>query len=107
MTSIRFAIQVTGFCHSDDGPGYHNREAPNKHNKLCDSRSAWDVMLETDDFIDDNNPPIEEDFDTTPTFRLVQARDRRVALVLDVSGSMGVSIHSKQLKGAPRCSKTR
>ncbi|XP_041457892.1 calcium-activated chloride channel regulator 1-like isoform X1 [Lytechinus variegatus] len=85
----QFLDSVIGYCDSNDGPHFHNREAQNKHNKLCDGRSAWDVMLETEDFLEGNNPPIEEDIDTTPTFRLVQARERRVALVLDVSGSMG------------------
>nr|XP_054752473.1 calcium-activated chloride channel regulator 1-like [Lytechinus pictus] len=85
----QFLDSVIGYCDSNDGPHFHNREAQNKHNNLCDGRSAWDVMLETEDFLEGNNPPIEEDIDTTPTFRLVQARERRVVLVLDVSGSMG------------------
>ncbi|XP_071510784.1 calcium-activated chloride channel regulator 1-like [Diadema antillarum] len=97
----QFLESVTDYCHSNpELPGYHNREAPNKHNNLCSSRSAWDVMLETDDFARENNPPFEEDIDTTPTFRLVQASTRRVALVLDVSGSMGTNDRLAKLNQA-------
>ncbi|XP_030840794.1 calcium-activated chloride channel regulator 1-like [Strongylocentrotus purpuratus] len=43
---------IVNFCDDDsDDPGnLHNREAPNKHNRLCNSRSAWEVMREHDDF---------------------------------------------------------
>ena len=45
-------LQVVNFCDNDvtDPHNLHNREAPNKHNRLCDSRSAWEVMREHEDF---------------------------------------------------------
>ena len=36
----------------------------------------------------DNNPPAAGNVDTTPTFRIVQARPVRYVLILDTSGSM-------------------
>ncbi|XP_033120336.1 calcium-activated chloride channel regulator 1-like [Anneissia japonica] len=86
----QFIDTVNTFCHSDpsDPPGYHDVEAPHKHNTLCNYKSSWDVMLESADFKNGNNPPLQGDVDTTPTFRIVQPTDRRVVLVLDTSGSM-------------------
>ncbi|XP_033120350.1 calcium-activated chloride channel regulator 1-like [Anneissia japonica] len=86
----QFIETVNTFCHSDpsDPLGYHDVEAPHKHNILCNYKSSWDVMLESSDFKDGNNPPLASDTDTTPTFRIVQPTDRRVVLVLDTSGSM-------------------
>ena len=44
-------LQVTKFCDNDrsDRANLHNKEAPNKHNRLCDYRSAWEVMRTTAD----------------------------------------------------------
>ncbi|XP_077990541.1 calcium-activated chloride channel regulator 1-like [Glandiceps talaboti] len=81
---------VTTFCHSrsdGDPKTKHNRLAINKQNNECSYQSAWDVMLNHDDFVEGANPPREE-LDTTPSFRVVQEVDLRVVLVLDKSGSM-------------------
>ncbi|XP_071961369.1 calcium-activated chloride channel regulator 4-like [Antedon mediterranea] len=87
----QFLDSVKTFCNSDrsDPLTLHDVEAPHKHNIMCQSKSCWDVMLETDDFKNNNNPPIAGDTDTTPNFRIVQPGDRRIVLVLDTSGSMG------------------
>ena len=51
-TFILVALQIVNFCDNDtsDPSNLHNREAPNKHNRLCDSMSAWEVMREHEDF---------------------------------------------------------
>jgi calcium-activated chloride channel regulator 4 len=42
------------FCDKDDETvpeeERHNRVAPNAQNKLCDGKSAWEVMREHEDF---------------------------------------------------------
>ncbi|NXT77474.1 CLCA1 regulator, partial [Zapornia atra] len=65
----------------------HNIEAPNMQNRICNHKSTWEVIMESDDFrnsavVNASVPPSET------TFRSLQAQDRAVALVLDVSGSM-------------------
>ncbi|XP_006812944.1 calcium-activated chloride channel regulator 4-like [Saccoglossus kowalevskii] len=61
--------------------------APNQQNIKCFQRSAWDVMSQSPDFIDGNNPP-RHVLDTTPDFIIVKSSPLRIVLVLDVSGSM-------------------
>lgn len=58
-------------------------------NKICNYKSTWEVIMESDDFrnsavLNASVPPSET------TFTLLQTQDRAVALVLDVSGSMSV-----------------
>ncbi|XP_077986132.1 calcium-activated chloride channel regulator 4A-like [Glandiceps talaboti] len=81
---------VIGFCHNDpekDQDSKHNRMARNKQNKNCCYKSAWEVMLNTPDFINGSNPARDIE-DRTPSFRVVQEKSLRIVLVLDVSGSM-------------------
>ncbi|XP_070557748.1 calcium-activated chloride channel regulator 4-like [Ptychodera flava] len=81
---------VSEFCHSDPSKpasSRHNRLARNKQNKNCCYSSAWEVMLGTPDFFNGSNTAREVE-DTAPSFRVVQERDLRIVLVLDVSGSM-------------------
>ncbi|XP_018411396.1 PREDICTED: epithelial chloride channel protein-like [Nanorana parkeri] len=73
---------VTAFC---DGTN-HNAEAPNLQNRMCNYRSTWDVIKSSTDII--STPPATATI-PVPTFSLLQASDRVVTLVLDVSGSMG------------------
>ncbi|XP_033120354.1 calcium-activated chloride channel regulator 1-like isoform X2 [Anneissia japonica] len=98
----QFIDSVYTYCHSDssDPLGYHNVEAPHKHNIMCSSKSSWDVMLESDDFKNNANPPIEGKVDTKPIFRIIQARERRVVLVLDTSDSMRGERLEKLLQSA-------
>ncbi|XP_072023459.1 calcium-activated chloride channel regulator 1-like [Amphiura filiformis] len=90
MYGRQYYDQITQFCdgNSFDETNFHNSEAPNKHNRLCETKSAWEVMRGTSDFENENNPPTDGDADTRPDFILVQHTDIRVVLVLDVSGSM-------------------
>ncbi|XP_030839840.1 calcium-activated chloride channel regulator 1 isoform X2 [Strongylocentrotus purpuratus] len=89
--------QIQHFCDNDksDPDNLHNREAPNKHNRLCNSRSAWEVMREHEDFKDNISPPLDlSDADILPSFTLAQARIRdecRIVIVIDTSGSMDTS----------------
>ncbi|XP_062436932.1 calcium-activated chloride channel regulator 1-like [Rhea pennata] len=74
---------VVGFCDKNT----HNAEAPNMQNKICNYKSTWEVIMESDDFqnssvINSPRPPVE------PTFKLLQTQDRALCLVLDISGSM-------------------
>ncbi|XP_008057657.1 epithelial chloride channel protein-like [Carlito syrichta] len=74
---------VTEFCTAET----HNKEAPNLHNKMCDRKSTWDVIMGSDDFrnvspMTGRNPPPH------PTFSLLRSKPRVVCLVLDKSGSM-------------------
>ncbi|XP_077980969.1 calcium-activated chloride channel regulator 1-like [Glandiceps talaboti] len=88
----QYLDSVNSWCHSntDDPNGLHNREAPNKQNTLCGGKSTLDIILSTEDFNKDANLPIDDNVvvNTIPNFKLVQRRERRVAFVLDVSGSM-------------------
>ncbi|XP_077309103.1 calcium-activated chloride channel regulator 1-like [Lithobates pipiens] len=72
---------VTAFCDSTN----HNAEAPNLQNRMCNYHSTWDVIKNSSDILStpQTTTPIPE-----PTFSLLQASDRVVTLVLDVSGSM-------------------
>lgn len=84
-TSIMFMQSITSavkFCNEES----HNREAPSPQNKMCESRSTWEVISNSEDF--KNTTPMEES-PPSPVFSLLRIRDRIVCLVLDKSGSMG------------------
>ncbi|XP_059841206.1 calcium-activated chloride channel regulator 1-like [Hypanus sabinus] len=63
----------------------HNTEAPNMQNSMCNYRSTWDVISQSEDFRSISSPYTGS---TIPTFTLLQAKNRALCLVLDVSGSM-------------------
>ncbi|NP_001267595.1 chloride channel accessory 4 gene 1 L homeolog precursor [Xenopus laevis] len=85
---------VSEFCDSK-----HNREAPTLQNRMCDSRSTWDVIKNSTDITStapraDFNIPV-------PSFSVLQYSERVVSLVLDVSGSMSASNRiGRQLQAA-------
>uniref|UniRef100_A0A8C3K4X9 Chloride channel accessory 1 n=1 Tax=Calidris pygmaea TaxID=425635 RepID=A0A8C3K4X9_9CHAR len=92
MQSIRPVVE---FCDENT----HNREAPNMQNKICNYKSTWEVIMESDDFrnsavLNAPAPPSET------TFTLLQTQDRVFALVLDVSGSMQVHNRIRHLYSA-------
>uniref|UniRef100_UPI00398E6AD1 calcium-activated chloride channel regulator 1-like n=1 Tax=Pristiophorus japonicus TaxID=55135 RepID=UPI00398E6AD1 len=72
---------VAEFCDNKT----HNPDAPNMQNKMCNYRSTWDVISKSEDFR--NNTP-GHNVSLMPTFTLLQAKDRVLCLVLDVSESM-------------------
>ncbi|XP_051869141.1 calcium-activated chloride channel regulator 1-like [Pristis pectinata] len=84
---------VVEFCDSKN----HNAEAPNMQNKMCNYRSTWDVISQSEDF--KNNPPADIT-SLVPTFTLLHAKDRVLCLVLDDSGSMRSANRINRLRQA-------
>ncbi|XP_045403559.1 calcium-activated chloride channel regulator 2 [Lemur catta] len=74
---------VVEFCNAST----HNQEAPNLQNQMCSLRSAWDIITESADF-NHSFPMNGTELPPPPTFSLVQAGDKVVCLVLDVSSKM-------------------
>ena len=66
---------------------YHDSNLPNKHNLYCGGRSTWEVVLESEDFKDNNNPPNNDITDPAPDFIIVGGAASEVdyALVMDIS----------------------
>ncbi|NWQ97271.1 CLCA1 regulator, partial [Burhinus bistriatus] len=95
VMSLQYIPSVVEFCDKNT----HNSEAPNMQNKICNYKSTWEVIMESDDFrnsavINASAPPSET------TFTLLQTQDRAVALVLDVSGSMSMHNRIRHLHSA-------
>ncbi|XP_073427613.1 calcium-activated chloride channel regulator 1-like [Dendrobates tinctorius] len=82
---------VTEFCDSSN----HNIEAPTLQNKMCNSLSTWEVIMNSTDIA--STPPMTSTNIPVPTFTLIQKRDRVVTLVLDVSGSMDIGYRIDRL----------
>ncbi|KAM6458584.1 calcium-activated chloride channel regulator 1-like [Liasis olivaceus] len=84
---------VTMFCNKSN----HNIEATNMQNKFCNYKSAWEVIMNSTDFANSSiiNTPLPD-----PAITLMQAHDRVVCLVLDVSGSMSTYDRIGRLKRA-------
>ncbi|XP_053101849.1 calcium-activated chloride channel regulator 2-like [Hemicordylus capensis] len=74
---------VFRFCDASN----HNIDAPNLQNRMCSYKSTWDVIMDSDDF-KSNLPLASYSSPMPPTFSLLQATDRVICLVLDVSSSM-------------------
>lgn len=90
-------FQVVEFCNE----GTHNREAPNLQNRVCSLRSTWDVITDSSD-LNHSLPVLGAELPAPPTFSLLQAGDRVVCLVIDVSRKMAeVNADSKWLKTLP------
>eukprot|EP00069_Balaena_mysticetus_P003094 bmy_16487T0 len=84
-TSIMFMQgidSVAEFCNEKN----HNREAPSLQNKMCNFRSTWEVISNSEDF---RNTMVMVAPPPPPVFSLLKIRERIVCLVLDKSGSMG------------------
>lgn len=73
---------ITQFCDAST----HNTMAPNLHNRMCNSRSTWEVIMDSNDIL--STPPKTDFSIPEPTFTLLQSKDRVVTLVLDTSRSM-------------------
>ncbi|XP_031231594.1 calcium-activated chloride channel regulator 2 isoform X2 [Mastomys coucha] len=74
---------VVEFCNE----GTHNQEAPNLQNQVCSLRSTWDVIKDSSD-LNHSLPVPGVELPAPPTFSLLQAGDRVVCLVIDVSRKM-------------------
>ncbi|XP_007463328.1 PREDICTED: calcium-activated chloride channel regulator 4-like [Lipotes vexillifer] len=86
-TSIMFMQgidSVAEFCNKKT----HNREAPSLQNKMCNFRSTWEVISNSEDF---RNTVVMVAPPPPPVFSLLKISERIVCLVLDKSGSMADS----------------
>nr|XP_002127942.1 calcium-activated chloride channel regulator 4-like isoform X1 [Ciona intestinalis] len=101
LLSHQFVDQVVDFCHNDtnDPTNLHNKEAPNEHNRLCDQRSVWEIMMASRDFnaVNHPNPTLEN---ILPTINVRQQPTNRYVLVLDTSGSMSGSNYEYMMQAA-------
>ncbi|XP_042808411.1 calcium-activated chloride channel regulator 2 isoform X2 [Panthera leo] len=77
----------------------HNQEAPNLQNQMCSLRSAWDVITDSADF-NHSFPMNGTGLPPPPVFSLIQAGDKVVCLVLDVSSKMEEADRLLQLQQA-------
>ncbi|XP_077496429.1 calcium-activated chloride channel regulator 1-like [Amblyomma americanum] len=84
-----YQSNISQFCDSSKGNRQHNQFAPNKHNRICNGKSTWDVIIENEDFQkvprSDMSKRIRVSFDETQQKEVLP---QRVVLVLDVSSSM-------------------
>ncbi|XP_005081967.2 calcium-activated chloride channel regulator 2 [Mesocricetus auratus] len=74
---------VVEFCNVST----HNHEAPNLQNRMCSLRSTWDVIADSSD-ISHSLPIHGVELPPPPTFSLLQAGDKVICLVIDVSRKM-------------------
>uniref|UniRef100_T1JJG9 Calcium-activated chloride channel N-terminal domain-containing protein n=1 Tax=Strigamia maritima TaxID=126957 RepID=T1JJG9_STRMM len=85
IASYHFLPNARTFC--DDTDEYrHNRHAPNRHNRMCNGRSTWNVITSHEDFKNTNLP--NDILNTEPNFKIVYEDEATISLVLDTSGSM-------------------
>ncbi|XP_056383385.1 calcium-activated chloride channel regulator 1-like [Hyla sarda] len=76
---------VSEFCDAQS----HNTEAPNLQNRMCDYHSTWEIIENSTDI---KNASVSSNTNVPePIVTLLQASDRVVTLVSDVSGSMSAS----------------
>ncbi|XP_067930952.1 calcium-activated chloride channel regulator 4-like [Watersipora subatra] len=94
LLAYEYFDEAVEFC-SKDGKTAHNLLSTNLQNKLCQSKSSWEVMLSLDDFVTDYGQNRSLEFSTEPTFRVAQVKSASracqqdvVCLCLDVSRSM-------------------
>ncbi|KAG8555801.1 hypothetical protein GDO81_017820 [Engystomops pustulosus] len=77
---------VSEFCNSSN----HNIEAPTLQNRMCNSRSTWDVIRSSTDI--NSTQPLENITVPVPFISVIQFKDRVVTLVLDVSGTAEIFV---------------
>ncbi|KAK7066240.1 hypothetical protein SK128_007995 [Halocaridina rubra] len=76
---------VTELC--DEGT--HNREAPTRHNLLCDGKSVWEVMRASPDF--QNNRNVEGGLrESEVSFSYVRPQSPKIVLLIDDTSVMNV-----------------
>lgn len=96
-----FHDNVVEFCDdSDNATVKHYRKAKNDQNYICNMKSSWEVMRETDDFYNDRNPP-RDIVDIRPTIKVVRRKTVcSTVLVLDTSNSMALNHRLTSLRQA-------
>ena len=74
----------------DSEEKYHQSDIPTKHNTMCDARSVFNVVKQSQDFVDFQ--PLNNEVDTSPTFTILQpntdSKSNSFVFILDYSGSM-------------------
>ncbi len=85
------------FCDDEENSLHkHNREAPNKHNAVCDTQSVWSVITRHVDFAGNKNLPAPIS-NLQPKFNVVRVLNgANYVLVTDVSGSMDSYVSIKE-----------
>ncbi|XP_051789016.1 calcium-activated chloride channel regulator 1-like isoform X3 [Erpetoichthys calabaricus] len=83
---------VNQFCNKSN----HNQDAPNDQNKFCKLKSAWEIILESEDFRNANEAT--DSGSVEPQFTVMQESQTILCLVLDVSGSMSGSQRLERLQ---------
>ncbi|CAL4114645.1 unnamed protein product [Meganyctiphanes norvegica] len=73
------------FCATED----HSPEAPNKHNALCGGSSAWEVIMESQDFANGRNEPTNRT-SLVPTLHFVQPTAPTVVFVVEDTAVMNL-----------------
>ena len=100
--ALPFLDSVTDFCDNISELNIHHDEIPTKHNLYCEGQSTWSVISETADFANGDNPPVAGR-ETTPKFKIVQAKNPKYVVLMDISMSMETGpdpIHKPELTGA-------
>ncbi|KAL3851881.1 hypothetical protein ACJMK2_015580 [Sinanodonta woodiana] len=80
MMDYQYIKEITTFCEDDEKnqQTLHNYESPSRHNRLCEHRSTWDIILHTEDFAGGKNQPKDiSESELVPRFRLVKATSRK------------------------------
>ncbi|ELK06312.1 Calcium-activated chloride channel regulator 4 [Pteropus alecto] len=81
LNFLQLLRAVVKFCNEKN----HNREAPSLQNKMCNARSTWEVISNSED-LKSTTPMVG--LPPPPVFSLLRISERIVCLVLDKSGSM-------------------
>ncbi|CAL4177136.1 unnamed protein product, partial [Meganyctiphanes norvegica] len=68
----------------------HVPEAPNKHNAQCQGKSAWDVIMASQDFKDKRNTATNSSEALIPKFYFVQAGEPRIIIVVEDTAVMNL-----------------
>ncbi|CAL4117431.1 unnamed protein product [Meganyctiphanes norvegica] len=74
------------FCKTED----HIPEAPNKHNTLCQGKSAWDVIMNSADFKNNRNSPSNNTEALVPNIKFVQAGAPNIILLVEDTAVMNL-----------------
>ncbi|GLV34560.1 hypothetical protein CBL_09041 [Carabus blaptoides fortunei] len=100
-SSIMFAAEaplVSMFC--DDGN--HDRNAPTKHNFMCERRSTLEVILRHEDFIGNTVQHSNDITNTTPTIVFKRQSLTRYVLVIEDTNEMMIRESWTYLRNAIR-----
>uniref|UniRef100_A0A8C4NI12 Chloride channel accessory 1 n=1 Tax=Eptatretus burgeri TaxID=7764 RepID=A0A8C4NI12_EPTBU len=95
VMSQQYLTSIISFCDATS----HNTEAPNFQNRFCNHKSTWEVMMKSEDFINNTNSPATVT-STLPTFIYLYTSKPVFCLVLDTSASMNKENRLNRLRQA-------